>query len=422
MIENHNNSFASTLRVAYFLAVRAIKNSSKWVTGFIIFVMVLTFLNLVVVSGILVGLIQGSEVAFRERFIGDLSVSKLDKKTYVENADQIVKVIENDSRVTSYSLKYNARGSLEANYKIRRSDEIANKRNVGIYGVNIIQEDKTSHICSTLLEGECLVAEDAPKYILIGKNITDKYSVVSDADPTVLRDVQTGTKLRLKIGDTSNEYIVKGIYKMKAGELDQSIYMIDSELRRMAGLTNDQVSLISIRVADGQESDVKQVLVNNGFDRYAKIETFAEGTPEFVKNMKEMFGFLGNLFGSIAIVVAAITLYIVIFVNALNKKKQIGILKGIGIKASAIEISYMLQAMLYGFIGSTIAVIITFAILKPFFTAHPIDFPFSDVALVAEWGTTMIRVAIMMVVTMVAGYIPAWMIVKKNTLNAILGR
>ena len=209
---------------------------------------------------------------------------------------------------------------------------------------------------------------------------------------------------------------------MKAGELDQSVYMIDSELRRLAGLTNDQVSLISIRVSGGQEADVKQVLINNGFDRYAKIETFSEGTPEFVKNMKDLFGFLGNFFGSIAIVVAAITLYIVIFVNALNKKKQIGILKGIGIRASAIEISYMLQAMLYGLIGSTIAVIITFTILKPLFIAHPIDFPFSDGVLVAEWGTTMIRVAIMMCVTMVAGYIPAWMIVKKNTLNAILGR
>ena len=70
-----------SFRVARFLAIRAIKNSSKWTTGLIIFVMVLTFLNLVVVSGILVGLIQGSETAFRERFIGDLAATKLDKKS-----------------------------------------------------------------------------------------------------------------------------------------------------------------------------------------------------------------------------------------------------------------------------------------------------------------------------------------------------
>ena len=431
-----------TFRVAKFLAIRAIKNSSRWTTGLIIFVMVLTFLNLIVVSGILVGLIQGSETAFRERFIGDLGISKLDKKTYVENADQMMKILDNDSRVTSYSTKYQARGTLEANYKTRRSDEIANKRSVGIYGVDIAKEDQTSHICSTLLEGSCLTPEDASKYILIGKNITDKYSVVGDADPSVLRGVETGTKVRLTISrtntgistqpalssesndstDISNEYIVKGIYKMKAGELDQNIYMIDSEVRRLAGLTMDQVSLISVRVSNSQESDVKNVLVNNGFDRYAKIETFAEGTPEFVKNMKQLFGLLGNFFGSIAIVVAAITLYIVIFINALNKKKQIGILKGIGIKESAIELSYVMQAIFYGLIGSGVGVFITFVLLKPAFAKHPIDFPFSDGILVADFSTTMIRVGILLVVTIVAGYIPARMIVKKNTLNAILGR
>ena len=421
-IKMNSSKWTDSLRVARFLAIRAIKNSSKWTTGLIIFVMVLTFLNLVVVSGILVGLIQGSESAFRERFIGDLGISKLDKKSYVENADAIVNIIANDSRVTSYSIKYNARGKLEANYRTRRSDEVANIRNIGIYGVNIANEDKTSHICSTLLEGECLIPPDASKYILIGKNITDKYSVVGDADPSVLRGVETGSKLRLSIGNVSNEYIVKGIYKMKAGELDQNVYMIDSELRRIAGLTTDQVSLISVRVKDGAEAEVKNTLVNNGFDRYAKIQTFAEGTPEFVKNMKSLFGLLGNFFGSIAIVVAAITLYIVIFINALNKKKQIGILKGIGIKEGAIEMSYVMQAMFYGLIGSGLGVLITFAVMKPAFAAHPIDFPFSDGILVAEWGTTMIRVGILLVITIIAGYIPARMIVKKNTLNAILGR
>ncbi len=384
--------------------------------------MVLTFLNLVVVSGILVGLIQGSETAFRERFLGDLVVTKLDKKSYIENASEIEKIIANDSRVTSYSIKYQERGALEANYKTRGSDEIANKRNVGIYGINIKKEDQTSHICSTLLEGTCLNTEDASKYIMIGKNITDKYSVVSDADPTVLRGVEVGSKLRLTINNISNEYLVKAIYKMKVGELDQNVYMIDSELRRLAGLTIDQSSLIAIRVSGGEEANVKQILVNNGYDRYAKIETFSEGTPEFVKNMKSLFGLLGNFFGSIAIVVAAITLYIVIFINALNKKKQIGILKGIGIREGAIELSYVLQAMFYGLLGSGIGVLVTFLILKPAFAKHPIDFPFSDGILVADFSTTMIRVGILLVVTIIAGYIPARMIVKKNTLNAILAR
>jgi hypothetical protein len=56
----------NSLKLGLFLAIRQVKNGSKIVSGAIIFVMVLVFLNLVVVSGILVGLIQGSEVAFKE--------------------------------------------------------------------------------------------------------------------------------------------------------------------------------------------------------------------------------------------------------------------------------------------------------------------------------------------------------------------
>ena len=50
---------ALNLRIGFFLAIRQIKRASLWTTGLIVFVMVLTFLNLVVLSGILVGIVQG---------------------------------------------------------------------------------------------------------------------------------------------------------------------------------------------------------------------------------------------------------------------------------------------------------------------------------------------------------------------------
>jgi hypothetical protein len=48
------------VKIGFYLATRQIRRASKWTTALIISVMVLTFLNLTVVSGILVGLIQGS--------------------------------------------------------------------------------------------------------------------------------------------------------------------------------------------------------------------------------------------------------------------------------------------------------------------------------------------------------------------------
>jgi ABC-type antimicrobial peptide transport system permease subunit len=131
---------------------------------------------------------------------------------------------------------------------------------------------------------------------------------------------------------------------------------------------------------------------------------------------------LGNVIGFIGIIVASITIFIVIFINAVTRRKYIGILKGIGVTSGAIEFSYVLQSFVYAVIGSLLGIVIIYALLVPFFNAHPLDFPFSDGVLSAPVGGTMIRFFLLLIVTLLAGYLPARMIVKKNTLDSILGR
>jgi putative ABC transport system permease protein len=121
-------------------------------------------------------------------------------------------------------------------------------------------------------------------------------------------------------------------------------------------------------------------------------------------------------------VVASITIFIVIFINALTRRKFIGILKGIGISPEAIEVAYLLQSMFYALVGSGIGLIVLFGFLVPYISAHPINLPISNTVLVAPVGETLLRVVLLVLATLVAGYIPARMIVKKNTLDSILGR
>ena len=74
------------------------------------------------------------------------------------------------------------------------------------------------------------------------------------------------------------------------------------------------------------------------------------------------------------------------------------------------------------FLGGLFGIIIVYGLLVPLFLAHPLDFPFSDGILVAPVSGTMFKFALLLVVTIIAGYIPARKIVKKNTLDSILGR
>ena len=199
--------------------------------------------------------------------------------------------------------------------------------------------------------------------------------------------------------------------------------MHESEVRKLTDRSIENIDLINVRIKpDTKASDLKAEMISAGYNNYAKIETFEEGTPAFVKNMKALFGLLGNFFGAVGIVVAIITLSIVIFINALNRRRQIGIMKGIGIAEWSIEFSYILQSIFYAAIGSGIGLIITYSVMVPAFQAHPIDFPFSDGILVADYSSTAIKLVLLILFSVIAGYLPARMIVKKNTLNAILGR
>lgn len=412
-----------SMKVGYFLAMRSIKRSSKLMTVAIIGVMTATFLALIVISGIMSGLIEGSIVSFREKDFGDIIVTPLDDKTYILNSENIINTLKSDDRVVGYSPRYSANGSIEANWQTLKSNDVANKRSVGFFGVDPQLENEVTKLSENVKEGNWLSSDDASKYVLLGKEIVQKYSVASDVDPTLLRDVEPGAKVRINIGSTTNEYIVKGVIVIKNQDIGQRVFFVDKELQRLANLLPQDISMIAIKLKPGIDpKEVKGTLVANGFDQFAKIQTFEEGTPAFVNQMKQLFGIMGTMFGSIGIVVSAITLFIVIFINAITRRKQIGILKGIGIDGFAIEFSYVLQAAIYTAIGCAIGTLVVFLLIKPAIDAHPIDFPFSDGIIVVETSTTIIRIVVLMLIAMVSGYFPARMIVKRNTLDAILGR
>ncbi|MBP6974633.1 MAG: FtsX-like permease family protein [Candidatus Pacebacteria bacterium] len=419
-------SNANIWRVAFFLAYRQIKRASLWTTLLIIAVMTLTFLNLVVVNGVLVGLIQSSVEAQRERGTGDVLVSRLQQKNQVERSQEILSVLNSLSDVTVASPRYTASGNLNADYRRKlRQDETPNAVGASFVGVDPIIEDKVTGISKYIVEGAYLQDNDVDG-IIVGANFLYKYTPIETAGFQTLKDISIGQKLKLTINGNSKEVIVRGVIKSKVDDNDFRVFMLGTELRKLIGRTDVNVDEIAVKLLPGADEDdavrIKQLLLNNGFDESAKIQTFVEAQPKFLKDIAATFGLLGNMIGSIGLAVASITIFIVIFVNAITRRKFIGILKGIGVHPKAIEVSYIMQSIFYAVTGSVIGLALLYGFLVPFIDAHPINFPFSDGILYAPYFGTFIRVLLLLITTIIAGYIPARMIVKKNTLDAILGR
>lgn len=412
-----------SIRVGLLLGLRQIQRASIWTTILIIFVMMLTFLNLIAVSGVLVGLIEGAERAVRAESIGDIIISPRDDEDRILETPTVERQLSAFPEITAYAVRYKGSGIIEANYLERR--DLSGERDVAqvaVTGIDPVRENEMSNLADTIVEGEYLDPSEEG-YILIGAYYIKEYSEQFGDIFDTVENVHPGDTVRLSVGEISKEFVVKGIIQSKVDEVTLNTYIPEREFRRLFDRYDRNADQVVIRVTkQGLEAGVKESLVAAGLNEFGKVQTYDEAKPKFITDIKNTFNILGTFIGSIGIIVASITIFIIIFINALSRKRQIGILKGIGVQRQAIEFAYVIQAAFYALAGSLLGALTTYALLIPYFDKNPIKFPFSDGILVADPEQTFYKFLVLFVITLIAGFLPAWLIVRQNTLNSILGR
>ena len=154
--EKIKNIFLST-KVGTFLGVRQIKRGNVWISVLIISIMTLTFLSLVVVPGILVGLTEGSFQQNREQLTGDLYLTTLPGESNIWNTQDIVRTLKTIPEVDAYALRYKTGTTVRSGY-IMRDDFTEDSDSVSIQAVaiNPQEEDATTGISQHIIEGEML--------------------------------------------------------------------------------------------------------------------------------------------------------------------------------------------------------------------------------------------------------------------------
>lgn len=384
--------------------------------------MVLTFLNLVVVSGILVGLIQGSIESYHEQYTGDVIISSPLTKDYIENTPNVIAILDTLPQIEHVSVRYKAGSVIEANYQTRKETDKADTASGQLIGIDPSSEDAVTGLSSSIMEGSYLTPSDYDQ-VLVGYFILKQYVPIDSPDFTALHDVHIGSKIRINVHGVTREVTVKGILKSKVDNVRRAVFMNGNETRDLIGRNDGNAAEIVLKLKAGSDPlIVSQALKLRGVGEYARVQTYADAQPQFLKDIVQTFATLGAAFSSIGLVVATITIFIVVFINAITRRKFIGILKGIGIDGHVIEIAYVFQSIFYAVVGSIIGLALVYGFLVPYFISNPIDFPFSDGILVAPVGDTFFRVGLLIIATLIAGFIPAWMVVRKNTLDSILGR
>ena len=413
----------TSIKVGFYLAIKDIIRASKLTTLLIVFIMTLTFLNLTVGRGILVGLPKGATNVYDERYSGDLIISKLRSDSYIVNNYPLENFYTKLPEVKYLTKRYLHSATLTSNYEDRVKDyEVYDSASAILTGINPMDENNVTGLSNYIVEGNYLDSKDR-EGILIGASLLYRYSPLDSPSESTIKNLNIGDKVKITVNNIDTYYFVRGVIKSKVSEVDRRIFINLPEYKIVSGEKEFKPEEISFKFDSSVNPiDVKNKFYAEGLQKYAKIQTAVESQPKFLNDIGLTFDILGNILGGIGIVVASVTVFIVIFVNAITRRKFIGILKAIGVSSTAIEISYILQAVFYAFFGSVIGMLILYGFFEPFFTKNPINFPFADGILYAPLSDSLFRFLVLIVSSVISGFIPARIVVSQKTLDAILGR
>lgn len=140
-----------------------------------------------------------------------------------------------------------------------------------------------------------------------------------------------------------------------------------------------------------------------------------------IQDQLDTFALINNIMRVMSLVVAAITVLIITYIDLTNRRRQIGIERAIGIRSSAIVGSYVIKSMVTAMIGTALGWLVFRVVLVPAVDRRPFHFPNGDVTLGVVRETAQDNLTILLVVAAAAAAVPAIRTVRMRILDAIWG-
>jgi putative ABC transport system permease protein len=409
------------LKLALFLAYKSIIKGSRWTLLLIILVMSLSFANLILTPSILSGVTTAINQQQIDTLYGDIVIDPPSNRYYLDNADQIEKTVAQTSGVIGIAPHLNDGAQIEYNWQRNTSPQDKGQSGQwSVTGIDPQKEVTVTTIHESLIAGSYLAPGDTDK-IVLGVEIAG--GPQADNKPFLtLGGVTVGDKVRLTYSNgVQRQYTVKGIFKAREVQANNMAFVTVKEMDSVLGsrVSNDSASQILVRTQPGSNNDqiiayLKTLGINGQVRSWMD---YGGGVGGIVYS----FSTLTSLIGGIGLLVAGIVMFIVIYINVGHRKRQIGILRAIGINRNVVLTSYLLQALLYAAVGIIFGGILMGWVIKPFFDAHPITLPIGLVSLSIDPSNIRNGTIGILVAAILAGIIPVLNITRESIIKAIWG-
>jgi putative ABC transport system permease protein len=410
------------LKLALFLAFKSIVKGNRWALVLIILVMSLSFANLLLTPSILSGVTNTLNQQQIDTLYGNIVIDPPSTEHYLTNVSLIKKKIEQIPGITGVSPHLNSNALIEYRWKEKVSPSDKGESGTwAVIGIEPAREINVTTIHEHIIQGNYLSETDRDE-IILGVEIAGG-DRAQTADFLTLQGVKVGDKVRLTYcNGVQREYRVKGIFQAKEmTQADRLAFVTMPEMASVLGrqIYNDRASQILVRISHGiKEDQIIQEINSLGIN--AEVRSWSEYGGA-VEGIVSSFDIITSLIGTIGLVVAGIVMFIVIYINVINKRRQIGILRAIGIKRDVIIGSYLTQALFYAILGIVFGGLIFGYGIQPYFELHPLDLPVGQVSLAIRAITISSAVLGILFAAVLAGLIPVTSITRQRIIEAIWG-
>lgn len=406
-----------SLKVALFLAFKSIVRGHKSTIALMIFILSLSFVNLLFIAGIMNGLTHTIYKQVINNLSSNIVIDPQEepvRKDLIIHQEELRKQIEQIPGVITTARHYKLASTLAYDKEKNGKFKFVSGQ---IIGIDPKQEKRITGVSQSMLEGRYLEGL-GPGDILLGSDLAGGYG--GEEEFTSLGGVKVGEKIKATFQNgVERTYTVKGIYKVRFGFVDRLAFITSKEAESALSVY-DNASQILVKVDLNKQSEDTyknqiQTLAPN-----LKVRKWIDMMGEFL-NFTKALNMITLVVSAIGLAVAVTVIFVLIYINAVNKRRQIGILKAIGIKQNIIILSYVFQALFYAFCGIIVGSFFIFYALTPYFIRHPLSLPIGDASLSLEKARVINSILSLLAAGLVAGFIPAWRVAKENILKAIWG-
>lgn len=319
-----------------------------------------------------------------------------DETSLIGNWTSLVETLETEEGIKAVSPL--AQGNAFAQKGIER-------RPILIQGINLNRANEIYQIQKRLVFGAYRLGADD---VLVGEALAQTYQL------------QVGDPLVIELpGGARQSFTISGIFDFGNQNINETwLFMSIDRAMRLLGYSG-RIVQIEVQVEDVFSADLLAEKLNRSYSQLS-VTNWKEENADLLVALQSQSS---STYMIQVFVLLAVTLGIasVLAVSVVQKSKQIGILKAMGISSRSASYIFLLQGGLLGFSGSLVGVAFGYVLTQLFLWATALGTGVPIFPLVFKFRPILIIVLIATLASIVASYWPARRSAKLNPIDVIRG-